>query len=146
MARIEALRIVSNGSRSKGDTMKTQRFCRTAVMTLNLALFLPAVFSPVLGFPADAQQSRGPVQRTLIGKVTDKSGAAIKGAVVYLQDGRTSAVRSEISTADGSYRFVQLSQGTDYSVWAQIDGKKSKTKQISSFDSKKDFDFDLTID
>ena len=60
------------------------------------------------------------------GKVEDKSGAPIKGAVVYLQDSRSSSVRSEISTDDGSYRFVQLSQNTDYQLWAKIEGKKSK--------------------
>jgi hypothetical protein len=115
---------------------------------LMVALALGMTFSVGSGMsaaPAFAQ-ARGPVQRTVEGKVESKGGAPIKGAVVYIQDSRNQSVRSAISGADGTYRFVQLSQNTDYEIWAQADGKKSKSKTISSFDSKNDFNFTLTID
>ena len=96
--------------------------------------------------PPAFAQDRGPVQRVLKGRVEDKSGNPIKGAVVYLRDGHTSAVKSAITVDDGTYRFVQLMHGTDYEVWAQSDDKKSKTKSISSFDSKNEFTVTLTID
>ncbi len=109
-----------------------------------LALLFGMVVVP--GVSTGVAQVRGPVQRTVHGKVVDKSGAGIKGAVVYLQDGKSSAVKSAIADDDGSYRFVQLTQDTDYSLWAKNNGVKSKTRTISSFDTKNDFDMTLTID
>jgi Carboxypeptidase regulatory-like domain len=93
-----------------------------------------------------AGQTRGPVQRIVHGKVEDKNGAGIKGAVVYLKDDHSSAVKSAIAADDGSYRFVQLSPNTDYELWAQSDSRRSATKSISSFDSKSDITITLKID
>lgn len=91
-------------------------------------------------------QARGPVQRIVTGKVTDKGNQPVKNAVVYLKDDHTLAVKSFISTDEGGYRFGQLSQNTDYELWAEADGKKSGVKTISSFDSKNDITLNLKID
>ena len=104
------------------------------------------VFSlPLITQTAVAQQ-RGPVQRVVQGKVTDKGDAPLRGAVVYLKDDHTLAVKSFISDDNGGYRFGQLSQATDYEVWAEAAGKKSAVKSISSFDSKNDIIINLKID
>jgi len=99
----------------------------------------------VEGVPLVAAQ-RGPVQRTVQGKVVNKSEAGLNGAVVYLKDDHTLSVKSFISEANGEYRFGQLSQNTDYELWAEHNGKKSPTKTISSFDSKNSFQINLKID
>jgi hypothetical protein len=106
---------------------------------------VPAAFLSAPLVPAYALQ-RAPVQRVIQGKVENKAGAAIKGAIVYLKDDRSSSVKSAITSEDGSYRFGQLSLSTDYELWAAINGKKSATKSISSFDDKPQFTITLKID
>jgi Carboxypeptidase regulatory-like domain len=91
-------------------------------------------------------QDRAPAQRIVQGKVTDSANAPIKGAVVYLKDSRSLTVKSFFSDASGEYRFGQLSQNTDYEVWAENNGKKSAVKSISSFDSKSQFNINLKIE
>jgi hypothetical protein len=91
-------------------------------------------------------QQRGPAQRIVQGKVVDGGGAAIKGAVVYLKDDHSLAVKSYFSDDGGGYRFGQLLQNTDYELWAESNGKKSAVKTISSFDSKNQFYINLKID
>lgn len=106
-------------------------------MAASCSLILPQV---------SVAQSRGPVQRTIDGKVINKSDSPLKGAVVYLKDDHTLSVMSKITGADGTYRFGQLSQNTDYELWAESNGKKSKTRNISSFESRNSFHFNLKVD
>lgn len=83
--------------------------------------------------------------RVVQGKVQLSSGAMVKGAIVYIKNAKTLEVRTYISTADGAYRFGQLSTDADYTVWAEYQGKKSKERSISSFDTKKVFNIPLRI-
>ncbi len=84
-------------------------------------------------------------QRVVQGKVELASGGMAKGAIVYIKNGKTLEVRTYISTDDGSYRFGQLNSDADYTVWAEYQGKKSKERTISSFDTKKVFTVVLRI-
>jgi Carboxypeptidase regulatory-like domain len=93
-----------------------------------------------------AMAQRGPVDRIVEGKVTDKSETPVKGAVVYLKNDHSLAVKSFIVDDVGYYRFGQLAQSTDYELWAELNGKKSSTRVISSFDNKNAFVLNLKID
>lgn len=117
---------------------------RRAAAALGMALALGFTSVPLTA-AAHAQQ-RGAVRRTVEGKVKGKNDAPLKGAVVYLKDSRSLAVKSFISDDDGQFHFGQLSQNTDYEIYAEFEGKRSKVKKISSFDSKNDFNFTLTIE
>jgi hypothetical protein len=116
----------------------------TMVPLLAIGLLVAAPFA-LVSMPAMAEQ-RGTAQRTVTGKVVDKGDAALKGSVVYLKDDKTLSVKSFIADDSGAYRFGQLSQTTDYELWAELNGKKSNTRTISSFDNKNDFVINLKID
>jgi Carboxypeptidase regulatory-like domain len=94
---------------------------------------------------AGAALAQNRAAKSLEGKVFGNGEAPLSGAIVYLQDSKTSNIRSFISTADGSYRFGQIVPDIDYQVWAQYKEAKSPTKTVSSFDSRKQVTIDLHI-
>lgn len=127
--------------------MKRTHFSlRSFAGKLTLVCGLAAVYCLALPQISVSAQSRGPVQRTVQGKVVDGSDAPLKGAVVYLKDDHTLSVMSKITDDQGSYRFGQLSQNTEYELWAESNGKKSKTRTISSFENRNAFHFNLKVD
>jgi len=111
---------------------------------LALGLVLAAPLVP--GAARAMAEQRGTAQRVVSGKVVDKGDAPLKGSVVYLKDDKTLAVKSFIADDAGAFRFGQLSQTTDYELWAELNGKKSNTRTISSFDNKNEFVMNLKID
>ncbi len=48
---------------------------------------------------------------TVVGRVTDPSGAIVTGAAVQLQDAATGEVRSVVSNSTGRYAFVAVLPG-----------------------------------
>jgi hypothetical protein len=113
---------------------------RTAVLVCGSIWFASSVTHPA------ALHAQDQTLRTVEGKVVDKESAPMKGAVVYLKDGHTLAVKSYIAGDDGGFRFGQLSSNGDYTIWAENAGKKSSTRTISSFDTRNRFDVTLKID
>ncbi len=87
-----------------------------------------------------------PTSKTLTGAVMNKADEPVPGAVVYLKNMKTLAVKSFFAEKDGSYRFPQLALNTDYEVYAEKDGKKSDTKTISQFDDRFKPTINLRID
>lgn len=87
-----------------------------------------------------------PIERIATGKVVNKDGSPIGGAVVYLKNARTNAVKTYIADDQGQFRFGELSQDTDYELWAESNGVRSKSRGISSFDSQNNFYFTFKVD
>jgi hypothetical protein len=77
-----------------------------------------------------------PTSKMLSGTVQDKDDRPIAGAVVYLKNMKTLAVKSFFAQDDGTYRFPQLALNIDYEIYAEKDGKKGNVKTISQFDDR----------
>ena len=90
-------------------------------------------------------QKNTPRVRVAEGKVVNKDGEPIGGAVVYLKNSRSNAVRTYIADDQGQYRFGELSQDTDYEIWAESNTVRSKSRSISSFDNENKFYFVLKV-
>jgi len=104
------------------------------------------LLAAVASLPHSLAQNIGQSVRVVQGIVQNADALPQANAVVYLQDQKSLEVRTYITEADGHYRFGQLSSDVDYQLWAELKGHKSKSKSISSFDSKKQFNFDLKIE
>jgi hypothetical protein len=116
------------------NSMEAGRSRGTRLVTIAILLAFIACLTRISGnTKAVAAQT---TQRSVQGRVVNQSDAPIRSAIVYLSDQRTMTVESYITQEDGAYRFEQLSPNDDYKLWAQVDGKKSKPKILSSFDDK----------
>ncbi len=87
-----------------------------------------------------------PQAKVLLGKILDAGDNPLAGAVVYLTNTRTRAVKTYIAGREGDYRFPGLTENTDYEIYAQYQGHKSDTKSVSQFDSRATVSLNLKID
>jgi len=63
-----------------------------------------------------------------------------------LKNLRNNQVRSYIADNEGLFRFSGLDPNADYEVHAEKDGAKSPTRQVSSFDNRKEIVLTLKLD
>jgi len=83
--------------------------------------------------------------RSVQGLVTGTDGKPVEGAVVQLKNTKTLQIRSYITQTDGRYHFQELSTEVDYELRADFHGASSPTKNLSSFDSRKEPIVDLKL-
>jgi hypothetical protein len=121
-----------------------KRASRTALLLAVATLMVPGALCITIGTPSLLAQSTQK-DRTVDGKVVNKTEAILPGSVVYLKDTKSLSVKTYICDEEGKYHFGALSQNTDYELWATSNGVKSNTKSISSFDSKSSYYFVLTV-
>jgi hypothetical protein len=84
--------------------------------------------------------------KNVSGTVLDNSEAPLGGAVVYLKNTKTLAVKSVYSSDAGEFHFNALSPNTDYQIYAEFNGVRSGTKTISSFDNRTSVNMTLKVD
>jgi hypothetical protein len=118
----------------KGNAARFRALAILVSFTLGIILALS---------PAAQAQNIG--QRSVGGLVVDDNSVPVHGAIVFLKNQKTKAIRSYTSSNDGRFRFAQVSMSDDYDLWAEKSGKKSATKTVSSWDARKDFQTELKI-
>jgi hypothetical protein len=129
--------------------VRTKKSSLAARLLLALAwgaLITTSIAPPrIRGWSASAETTKVPKLRTIQGEVCSKDGRPIQGAVVYLQDSKSLAVKSYLSDDDGKFHFRHLSMNLDYDLWAELNGKRSKTKNISQFNDKPNLSYKLKL-
>ena len=94
-----------------------------------------------------AADNSGTQTRDLTGVVLTKSTEApVTDAVVYLKNPKTLDIKTYITAENGSYRFPALPMNADFEIYAERGGKRSETKRLSSFDSRRQVSIALHID
>jgi hypothetical protein len=96
--------------------------------------------------PPPPEKQKGPQLRSVNGRVTGSEETPLKDAIVYIKNTRTLAVKTYIADDAGKYQFNALLPSVDYEIFAESKGKKSDTRTLSSFDSRKDVTINLRID
>lgn len=122
--------------------MKYRTRLAAVIVFAVVALGLLPVASRV-AVPAAQAQNIG--QRVVNGAVLDGESGPVMGATVFLRNTKTKSIRSYTSTKDGRFRFAQVDMSEDFDLWAEKDGKKSPTKTISSWDTRKDVETELKL-
>jgi len=95
--------------------------------------------------PPPPEKQKGPQLRSVNGRVTAGEDAPLKDAIVYIKNTRTLAVKTYIADDAGKYQFNALLPSVDYEIFAESKGKKSDTRTLSSFDSRKEVTINLRI-
>jgi hypothetical protein len=118
--------------------------CKTSFKKTSLiaSAFLLVISAVAHAAPQKNEKAQG---RLLSGKVLDQQDNPVVGAIVYVTNMRTHAVKTYIVGPEGTYRFPGLSM-MDYEVYAQYKGHKSDTKSVSQFDDRSQVYIDLRID
>lgn len=132
----------------KKSKQRLGRLGRAVALGAGMGAALGGGALPAKGVPpkGSGMPTKAPELRTVQGMVSNKDGEPIQGAVVYLQDTKTMAVKSFLSDNEGHFHFRQLSMSTDYGLWAELNGVRSKTMNISQFNSHPDLEYTLKLD
>ena len=105
----------------------------------------PSATASVSSTASDPHKDKEQI-RSLSGTVQDKGDQPVANAIVYLKNTKTLTVKTYITDAQGAYHFHALSRNVDYEIFAEIQGQRSSTKTLSSFDSRNQAVINLRVD
>jgi hypothetical protein len=83
--------------------------------------------------------------RVVFGNVVDGNSNPVVGATVFLKDLKSKAIRSYTSSEMGRFRFAGVNMAQEHELWAELNGKKSAVKTVSSWDARKEFEVELKL-
>ena len=116
--------------------MNMRRFLLVAITLGMLFAVLPS---------ASFAQKKGKPTKSVTGLVMNEAEEGLSGAVVQLKNTRTLQVKSFIADARGSYYFHGLDPSVDYEIKARYGETTSRTRTVSSFDSRDEVIYNFTI-
>jgi hypothetical protein len=93
-------------------------------------------------FTAEAQNLG---YRVVIGAVVDNNSTPVVGATVFLKDLKSKSIRSFTSVEQGRFRFTGVKMNEEHELWAELNGKKTAVKTISTWDTRKEFEVELKL-
>jgi len=114
-------------------------------LALASILTIVTAMAAALPVPSPEPFKDEPQSKVLTGRVLDQEDNPVAGAVVYLTNTRTRAVKTYIAGKEGDYRFPGIASNTDYEIYAQSQGRKSDLKSVSQFDSRNQINVNLKI-
>lgn len=83
--------------------------------------------------------------RTVHGSVVDMQGKPMPGAIAYLHDEGTNAIKTYITDHHGRFRFSGISYNTDYRIHAEHDGLMSAVRRIEAHSTNRVIKLDLKL-
>ncbi|HEY7499683.1 MAG TPA: TonB-dependent receptor [Vicinamibacterales bacterium] len=101
------------------------------------------IATTLVGAPPAARAQA--VTGTLLGNVTDSSGAAVPGATVTATEVQTNTSRTAVTNETGNYTFSSLRNGT-YTVSAEVQGFRKVIRQNVQLDVNTTLRVDLTLE
>lgn len=120
--------------------MLTSNRARTGLVFTACVLAIAAVHLALIPIPAQAQA----VNATVLGTLTDSSGAVVSGASVAITEVSTGLTRSTATNASGNFVFPDLPPGT-YNVVAEAHGFKKENRPDLRVDVNTSVRVDLTM-
>ncbi len=110
-----------------------------------VALALGVLLAVLPSMSLAQKKKKGKPTKSVSGLVTNEAEEGLSGAVVQLKNTRTLQVKSFIADARGSYYFHGLDPSVDYEIKARYNESTSRTRTVSSFDSRDEVIYNFTI-